>query len=169
MLNENIFLSLLSVVSLVSFFIFLLTSKYSNKIGKGILLDQDFNKPQAFHSISIPRSGGLAAALSFLIYFLFYYLMFNKINFEYATLALTMFSMGFVEDIKFNLRPIYRLILMIVILLIFITYFPISVSSIDLSLLNTWLKNDIFSTFFVLLCFLFIVNGANLIDGFNGL
>ena len=30
-------------------------------------------------------------------------------------------------------------------------------------------RNDIFSTFFVLLCFLFIINGANLIDGFNGL
>ena len=31
------------------------------------------------------------------------------------------------------------------------------------------LKNEIFSTFFVLICFLFIINGANLIDGFNGL
>ena len=28
---------------------------------------------------------------------------------------------------------------------------------------------DLFSSIFVLLCFLFIINGANLIDGFNGL
>ena len=47
---ENISLSLLSIISLISFFVFLLISKYSNKIGNGILLDQDFNKPQAFHS-----------------------------------------------------------------------------------------------------------------------
>ena len=58
---------------------------------------------------------------------------------------------------------------MIIILLIFIIYFSINITSIDLNFLNTWLKNDIFSILFVLLCFLFIVNGSNLIDGFNGL
>ena len=31
------------------------------------------------------------------------------------------------------------------------------------------MSNDIFSSIFVLLCFLFIINRANLIDGFNGL
>ena len=67
---ENISLSLLSSISLISFFVFLLISKYSNKIGNGILLDQDFNKPQAFHSLSIPRSGGLAASLSFFAFVL---------------------------------------------------------------------------------------------------
>ena len=116
---ENISLSLLSVLSLISFFVFLLISKYSNKIGNGILLDQDFNKPQAFHSQSIPRSGGLAASLSFLIFFIFYYLLFNEVNFEYVILTFVMFSMGFIEDIKLNFKPIYRLILMIIILLIF--------------------------------------------------
>ena len=166
---ENISLSLLSIISLISFFVFLLISKYSNKIGNGILLDQDFNKPQAFHSLSIPRSGGLAASLSFLIFFIFYYLLFNEVNFEYVILTFAMFSMGFIEDIKLNLKPIYRLILMIIILLIFTIYFSINISSIDLNFLNSWLKNDIFSIIFVLLCFLFIVNGSNLIDGFNGL
>ena len=31
------------------------------------------------------------------------------------------------------------------------------------------MENHTFSTLFVLLCFLFVINGANLIDGFNGL
>ena len=31
------------------------------------------------------------------------------------------------------------------------------------------MSSHIFSSIFVLLCFLFIINGANLIDGFNGL
>ena len=31
------------------------------------------------------------------------------------------------------------------------------------------MQNHIFSSIFVLLCFLFVINGANLIDGFNGL
>ena len=169
MLSENISLSFLSFISLLSFFVFFLISKFSNKIGNGILLDQDFNKPQAFHSSSVPRSGGLAAIISFYIFFLFYYILFNKINLEYVILASVMFLMGFVEDIKFDIKAIFRLVLMVIILLIFINYFSININSIDLSFLNIWLKNDIFSIFFVLLCFLFIVNGSNLIDGFNGL
>ena len=31
------------------------------------------------------------------------------------------------------------------------------------------MSSHIFSSIFVLLCFLFVINGANLIDGFNGL
>ena len=31
------------------------------------------------------------------------------------------------------------------------------------------MSNLMFSSIFVLLCFLFVINGANLIDGFNGL
>jgi UDP-N-acetylmuramyl pentapeptide phosphotransferase/UDP-N-acetylglucosamine-1-phosphate transferase len=54
-------------------------------------------------------------------------------------------------------------------LIIFIIFFPIEIYNIDLIFLNSWLENNIFSTLFILLCFLFIVNGANLIDGFNGL
>ena len=31
------------------------------------------------------------------------------------------------------------------------------------------MSSHMFSSIFVLLCFLFVINGANLIDGFNGL
>ena len=62
-----------------------------------------------------------------------------------------------------------RLVLMIFFLIIFISILPIKIMNIDLIFLNSWLENKIFSIFFILLCFLFIVNGANLIDGFNGL
>ena len=58
---------------------------------------------------------------------------------------------------------------MLAILLFFINIFSIQISKTGLTFLDSWLKNNIFQTCFVLLCFLFIVNGANLIDGFNGL
>ena len=151
-------LSLLSIISLFSFFVFLLTSKYSNKIGNGLLLDQDFDKPQAFHSLSIARSGGLAAIISFSIFYLLNYLI-----------SLSMFSLGFIEDIKLEIKPLYRLLLMILVLSTVVIYFSITISSIDLNFLNIWFKNQIFAFSFVLLCFLFIINGANIIDGFNGL
>ena len=59
--------------------------------------------------------------------------------------------------------------MMIIFLIIFIIFLPIEIKYIDLVFLNSWLDNKIFSTIFILLCFLFIINGANLIDGFNGL
>ena len=166
---ENVSLSLLSVISLISFFVFLIVSKYSNKIGNGILLDQDFNKPQAFHSSSVARSGGLAAIISFLIFYIFNFFMFDKIDFDYVVLSFVMFSLGFLEDIKLEIKPVYRLLFMVLVLTFFIVYFSITINSVDLNFLNSWLKNNIFSVFFILLCFLFIINGANLIDGFNGL
>ena len=167
--TESTSLSLLSIISLISFFVVLTVSKFSYKIGNNILLDKDFDKPQAFHKDSVPRSGGLAAIISLTIFFLFYYFLFKEILIEYLALSIMMFLIGFFEDIKFNISASYRLISMTLILIFFISFFSITINSIDLSLLNVWIRNNIFSTIFITLCFLFIINGANLIDGFNGL
>ena len=67
--NEQIELSFLSIFTLLTFFIFLFVSKYSFKFQKGILLDQDFSKPQAFHQSAISRSGGIAGVISLNIFF----------------------------------------------------------------------------------------------------
>ena len=50
-----------------------------------------------------------------------------------------------------------------------INIFSIEINKTGLEFLNLWLENNIFQICFVLLCFLFVVNGANLVDGFNGL
>ena len=54
--TESIEASFLSFFALVSFFIFLIVSKYSHKIRGGSLLDEDFTKPQAFSIDSIVDS-----------------------------------------------------------------------------------------------------------------
>mgnify|MGYP006273965945 CR=1 FL=1 len=77
--TESIEASFLSIFALISFFIFLLVSKYSYKIRKGSLLDNDFLKPQAFHDSPITRSGGIAAIASLSIFFVIYYLLYSKI------------------------------------------------------------------------------------------
>ena len=66
--TESIETSFLSIFALISFFIFLLVSKYSYKIYNGALLDKDFTKPQAFHEIPVTRSGGIGAILSLSIF-----------------------------------------------------------------------------------------------------
>jgi len=169
MSSESASLSLLSIIALVSFFVVLITKNLSSKIANGVLLDQDFNKPQAFHKEGVVRSGGLAAIISLIIFFIMYYFLFEKVIINYLVLSISMFLLGFLEDIDFKINPNYRLILMISILSLFIILFSINISSIDLNFLNKWMSNNIFSILFVLLCFLFIINGANLIDGFNGL
>ncbi len=169
MITESATLSLLSIISLSSFFIFFSLSKFSKSLGKGILLDGDFEKPQAFHSSLTPRSGGLAGILSLIIFFILYYFLFEKLLYDFIILSLSIFFLGFLEDTKIKISPNYRLTLMIVILSFFISFIGVNITGIEVIFLSTWMKNSIFSIFFVLLCFLFIINGANLIDGFNGL
>ena len=69
--TESIESSFLSIFALISFFIFLIVSKYSHKIKEGVLLDKDFLKPQAFHDLPVTRSGGIAVILSLSFFLLF--------------------------------------------------------------------------------------------------
>ena len=169
MQTDSVELSFLSIFAFITFFIFLIVSKYSDKLYNGVLLDKDFSKPQAFHNEAIPRSGGVASIISLFVFFGIYYLLFSNTLYEYIFLCTILFLVGYLDDIKMNVSPNIRLILMIVFLIIFIIFLPIEIKYIDLIFLNSLLDNKIFSTIFILLCFLFIVNGANLIDGFNGL
>ena len=93
--NESIEAIFLSVFALISFFIFLITSKYSHKFKSGILLDADFVKPQAFHEQPITRSGGIAIMFSLLIFFEIYYLLFSEILYDYIFLSSLIFFVGF--------------------------------------------------------------------------
>ena len=80
-----------------------------------------------------------------------------------------MFFLGFLDDLKINIKPIRRLTLMVLVLFLIVYFIPIKIFYIDISFLDLIISNHFFSSIFVLLCFLFTINGANLIDGFNGL
>ena len=76
--TESIEASFLSIFALISFFFFLLISKYSHKFRGGALLDKDFLKPQAFHEFPVTRSGGIAVVISLSIFFIIYYLLYKN-------------------------------------------------------------------------------------------
>ena len=80
-----------------------------------------------------------------------------------------MFLIGFLDDLKINIKPSKRLLAMVFLLFIFIFFLPIKISNVDIQFLKFLMNSHLFSSIFVLLCFLFVINGANLIDGFNGL
>ncbi len=167
--TESIEASFLSIFALISFFIFLIVSKFSEKIKRGALLDEDFSKPQAFHNSPVTRSGGIAVILSLTIFFLIYYLLYSKILYNYIFISYSVFLVGFLDDLKINIKPFSRLIIMLILLFVFIYILPIKVLNIDIPFLIPLMSGHMFSSIFVLLCFLFVINGANLIDGFNGL
>ena len=167
--TESIEASFLSIFALISFFIFLTVSKYSYKIRGGALLDKDFSKPQAFHEIPITRSGGIAVIFSLSVFFYIYYLLYDKILYNYISISYSVFIVGFLDDLRINIKPLSRLIIMILLLFVFIYILPIQILNIDIPFLTYLMSSNIFSSIFVLLCFLFVINGANLIDGFNGL
>ena len=167
--TESIEASFLSMFALISFFIFLLTSKFSHKIKGGALLDKDFLKPQAFHDTAVTRSGGIATIISISIFFVIYYLLYAKVLYDYIFISYSMFLIGFLDDLRINIKPLSRLIAMVLLLFSLIYILPIKILNIDIPFLIPLMAKHMFSSIFVLLCFLFVINGANLIDGFNGL
>ena len=155
--------------SLISFFSTYLIVKYSKFFFSDSLLDKDFSKPQAFHKKPIARIGGLVIIFLFSLFVLCYFLIFDKFLNDYLIVSLLLFSLGFLDDLKIKINPNIRLLVMVSLLVFCIDLFSIQVTKSGLEFLNLWLENNIFQICFVLLCYLFVVNGANLIDGFNGL
>ena len=119
MQSESLEFSLLSIFSFLSFFTFFIIQKFSHKILGGLLYDNEFDKPQAFHKSDIPRSGGLACIISFFIFVLLNNLLFSTFYLDYLVLGSGLFLIGFLDDIKFRISPKSRLILMTTFLLIF--------------------------------------------------
>ena len=167
--TESIEASFLSIFALITFFIFLIISKYSFKIKNGVLLDTNFSKPQAFHETPVSRSGGIAAILSLCVFFYIYDLLYSEILYNYIFMSFSMFLIGFLDDLRLYIKPNNRLILMILSLFILVYFLPINLFHVDIPILSSLLEIKLFSTIFLIICFLFLINGANLIDGFNGL
>ncbi len=158
--------------SLLVLFVFLISKFLLQKFQKiefNILKDDQFDKPQAFHENSTFRLGGVVIFLSLVI--LFFYLFISEEYFiaEYISFCTLFFFLGFADDLKIDLKPKFRLFTMLAFLLFLIIFHEFTIERISLEYLERLMKIDIFALFFLCLCFLFIINGSNLIDGFNGL
>ena len=142
---------------------------FLNKYNPKILVDNQFKKPQSFHEVPISTSGGIGIFFSFLILNLYLFLSKEIIYFEYLSFCSLFFILGFSDDLKLDLPPKFRLLAMIFLLIALVISNNFYVENTGIGFLNRFLKIDVFAVFFVCLCFLFIINGSNLIDGYNGL
>jgi len=142
---------------------------FFKKINTNLLVDDQFNKPQAFHENSVPRLGGIVLYLSLATVFIYLFFSKNIFSLEYISFCSLFFILGFIDDLKINIAPKFRLIIMTMLLVVLISFGDIQIDRTGLKFLDNLMQIDIFSFIFICLCFLFIINGSNLIDGFNGL
>ena len=163
--NIVLFLILVSFGLIFYKYFYINLKKYNSKV----LIDDEFKKPQAFHEVPVSVSGGLGLYISFIIFSSYLFLTKEIIYYDYLSFCTLFFLLGLSDDLKFNVRPKFRLLTMIILLIALVILNKFYIQHTGIAFLNRFLEIDIFSLFFVSLCFLFIVNGSNLIDGYNGL
>jgi len=167
-MDLNNFILLFFLISFGLFFykfFYFFLKKYNLKI----LIDDEFTKPQAFHVQAVPTAGGIGIFFSFLILCFYFYLTKQILYFEYLSFCTLFFLLGLADDLKLYVKPKLRLIVMTILLITLVILNGFYVKNTGIEFLNRFLEIDIFALFFVCLCFLFIINGSNLIDGYNGL
>ncbi len=136
---------------------------------KNLFIDDDYRKPQAFHTNKVYRLGGTTSFFLLLLSSLYLFYTKNIYLSEYIPFCSAFFILGLMDDLKIKILPKFRLFTMTGILLVLIISNELYIKKSGLEFLDHLLAIDIFAVCFVALCFLFIINGSNLIDGFNGL
>ena len=111
---------------------------------------------------TIPLSGGFA--LIFLII-----IKFSTIEINLLFFLILIFLLGFLADIKILKSPFIRFSLQIIILFLFVVFLDLMVLEINIEWFDELLKNKYFNYFFLIFCFLVLINGSNFIDGNNAL
>jgi UDP-N-acetylmuramyl pentapeptide phosphotransferase/UDP-N-acetylglucosamine-1-phosphate transferase len=165
MVLDKIILISFPLILLVNFFLF----KNYNLLFLKKTKDSEFNKPQAFHFISTPRIGGFLIFV-FVTAFLIIFYNKNLFSFKVIILGSFFFSLGFLGDLNINIKPELRLFFMLIISFFLIYFLDIKILNAQLSILNNLINSHkIISSIFVCLALLFVINGCNFIDGFNGL
>ena len=149
-------------VILIEFAIFLLILFFSKKIN---FFDDD--KIKFKHKILVSNknskfTGGLFIFLSIL--FFFPENLNNLVLYSFLILIL-----GLLSDFNILSKPLPRFIIQLILLLSFITITSTTVTSININLVDDFLKNEIFAIFFTLFCFMVLINGTNFLDGLNTL
>lgn len=164
LLDKIVLIGLLSMI-LINFFLI----KNYNFFYLKKTVDTEFYKPQAFHNKAIPRIGGI------LIFFFFYFLFFiflekNYFFIKFFSFGFIFFTIGLLADFQIKIKPQIRLFLMLISSFFLIYFFEVKIIRTQLAALDYLIDNHkIISVIFICICLIFICNGCNFIDGFNGL
>ena len=77
--------------------------------------------------------------------------------------------LGFLSDLNILSNPLPRFIIQLILLVSFIALSKTTVNTVNISIIDHLLKNEIFAIMFSLFCFMVLINGTNFLDGLNTL
>lgn len=152
----------------ISIFIFsfvLLLSINFIFIKQNFLIDNSLAENHKISLINTPLSGGIYFFLTFIVIDFF---------FEFVSIYLYLFYFSFVllgilADNKILNNPKIRFILQLIITTFFVYFSEINIENTRIYFLDDLLKINLFNNFFLIFCFMTLLNGSNFIDGLNGL
>ena len=151
-------------------FLFCVVLIYLDKIAASKGYSNLRKSPQTLHSKSISRFGGVAVTISVL--FVSFYQGFtvdNSLFFLAIICCLPAFFAGYLDDLKINLLPTQRLLMLVPVPILFFYLTNLEVRSLNLGIYDDFLKIDLIALFFLIFAIVGMVNAFNLIDGVNGL
>ena len=134
------------------------------------LIKQNFlidNNSAGNHKISLintPLSGGIFFFCTFIVIDFFYELGSIYLYPFYFSFIL----LGILADNKILNNPKIRFILQLIITTFFVYFSEINIENTRIYFLDDLLKNNLFNNFFLIFCFMTLLNGSNFIDGLNG-
>lgn len=155
---------------IVSAVIVLLLIRYQ-QTHQHISLDLDLNSVQKFHTIPVPRIGGVGVVIGFTFSLAINKLVFNNeyLTFLMLAVALPTFLIGLIEDMTKKVGVLHRLIVTALSAALGAYFLNIRLMQLDLLVFDTLLGFYWFSLMFTSFAVAGVANAFNLIDGFNGL
>ena len=104
-----------------------------------------------------------------------YFILMNifVMNIKFISLELLflipIFIIGALSDMKKFNSPQFRFVVQTIIIICFVYFVNLKLSSTRIEILDVMLENNIFRFTFITFCILIVINGTNFIDGLNGL
>ncbi len=130
-----------------------------------LIIDYKLEKHKRFSSKLKSNSIGGILLASFLFYQFFY------LTIDYNLLIFLSFILfiGFMSDIKKLNNVGLRFFLQLILIIFFVTILEFKIETTKIDFFDQILTNNFFNIFFVTFCLMVLMNGANFIDGLNGL
>ncbi len=142
--------------------IFLLITFFAKKIN---FFNDDkikFKHKVLVHNKNSKFTGGLFIFFSILFFFP------DNLN-NLVLYSFLILSLGLLSDLNILSEPLPRFITQLILLISFIAFTNTTIDTINIEVVDSFLKNKIFAMFFSLFCFMVLINGTNFLDGLNTL
>ena len=155
----------------ISYLITLLLIRYEHVHGK-ISADLDFNSPQKFHSVAVPRIGGLAIFVGLMAGLGIKVFQDSALGFDWMLLfacSIPAFGSGMIEDLTKKINAKTRLLATFIAGTLACYFLNMTISKIDLAWIDYLLNVKIIAFLFTSIMIAGLINSYNIIDGFNGL